>query len=224
MTVENGIEIARIILDFLKTLIPFGALFLIFLVFKDEIKTVIKNGGFKVLAPGFSLETLQKQQEKVGKTEKKEIGALNKELKTSQQREQKLKELQEYTSRDKDTYFLGYHFEKTYRLIFPSQMVILNVMNNSSNKAIIDVLAQAIFRRTIWATEFNISYEQFMAFLIESGLVNYDQLNQKFLLTPLGSTFWEYLKGNNIHLKMPAADMIFPANPEPAQTIVENKV
>ncbi|KKS12627.1 MAG: hypothetical protein UU67_C0047G0009 [Candidatus Daviesbacteria bacterium GW2011_GWB1_41_5] len=161
----------------------------------------------KLAVPGFSLETIQKQQEELGTKEKKEIKALNSELEKSKKAEKILHELQEYTARDKDTLFLGYHFEKTYRLIFPSQMVILNSMTNF-NGEIPDALAQALFRRTIWAQQFNISYEQFMGFLIQSGLIAYDPSSSKFTLIPLGRTFWEYLVSNNIPLKIPAYDVI----------------
>ncbi len=86
-------------------------------------------------------------------------------------------------------------------------MVILNVMKNF-NDEITDALAQALFKRTIWAQQFNVSYEQFMGFLMQSGLIVYDASNNKFLLTPIGRTFWEYLVSNNIPLKIPAADTI----------------
>lgn len=207
MTPSDWIKIASLVVDIIKTSIPFGAVFLIFWVFKKEIKTLIKNGGLKLAAPGFSLETIQKQQEELGTKEKKEIEALNSELEKSKKAEKILHELQEYTVRDKDTFFLGYHFEKTYRLIFPSQMVILNSMTNF-NGEISDALAQALFRRTIWAQQFNISYDQFMGFLVQSGLVVYELSSNKFTLTPLGRTFWEYLVSNNIPLKIPAYDVI----------------
>jgi hypothetical protein len=209
MTIENSIEIARIILDFLKTIIPFSLLFSLFFIFRKKIEVFLENGGWKVSTPGFSFETLQKQQEKVGEREKEEIQSLNDELQTVKQTEQKLKELQKYTARDKDTYFIGFHFEKTYRLIFPSQMVILNILNNSEEQELPEVLARALFRRTIWAsTKYNVAFEHFMGFLIESGLIFYDSPNTKFMLTPLGRAFWQYLKTNNIHLKIPATDVI----------------
>ncbi|KKS70975.1 hypothetical protein A3A14_01940 [Candidatus Daviesbacteria bacterium RIFCSPLOWO2_01_FULL_43_38] len=207
MTPSDWIKIASLVVDIIKTMITFGVVFLIFWLFKKEIRTLIKNGGLKLAVPGFSLETIQKQQEELGTKEKKEIKALNSELEKSKKAEKILHELQEYTARDKDTLFLGYHFEKTYRLIFPSQMVILNSMTNF-NGEIPDALAQALFRRTIWAQQFNISYEQFMGFLIQSGLIAYDPSSSKFTLIPLGRTFWEYLVSNNIPLKIPAYDVI----------------
>ncbi len=207
MTNENWIEIIRIVVDLLKTIIPFSAIGIILLIFKKEIKTLINGGGFKLAGLGFSVETIQKQQEKIGATEIKEIEALNSELKTSKQIQQRLQELQEYTSRDKDTFFLGYHFEKTYRLIFPSQMVILNVMTNS-NDEITEDIAAALFRRTIWSVYYNVSFEQFINFLIHAGLIAHDSTNRKFRLTPLGRTFWEYLKKENAPLKIPPTDVV----------------
>jgi hypothetical protein len=205
MTPENWIEVGRIIVDLLKTVIPFATVLIIFHIFKKEIKTVIKNGGFKISAPGLSVETLQKQQEKISPKEKKEIEELNDALKNANQIEHRLNELQEYTARDKDTFFLGYHFEKTYRLIFPTQMAILNLMKNH-NGEIDEVLADAIFRRTIWAQNFNVSFPQFVGFLIQAGLIFYDETNKKFTLAPVGNAFWEYIKNENMPLKLPAND------------------
>ncbi len=205
MTADNWIDVGRIVVDLLKTVIPFTILLGILLFYKKEIKALIKNGGFKISAPGLSVETLQKQQEKVGPKEKKEIESLNEELKNAKQIEQKLKELQEYTARDKDTFFLGYHFEKTHRLIFPTQMAILNFMVNH-NGEIEEALAEALFRQTIWAQKFNVAFVQFIGFLMQAGLIFYDKTNKKFTLAPVGNAFWEYLKNENMPLKLPAND------------------
>lgn len=207
MLAQDWIDISRVVVDLLKSVVPFGTLFLIFWVFKNEIKELIKNGGLKVTTPGLSLETLNKQSGKIGVKEKKKIEILNSELETSKEREQKLKELQEYTAREKDTFFLGYHFEKTYRLIFPSQMLIISSMKSFQDE-MSDDLARSIYRRTIWATQFNTPYEQFIGFLIQTGFVVYDQQSNKLMLTPLGKTFLEYLQNNNIPLKLPANDLI----------------
>lgn len=207
MTADNWIKIISLIEDLLKTIIPSGTIFLILWSFKEEIKILIKNGGFKISAPGISVETFQQQQEKVGKKEKQEIEALNKEVENVKVAQQKLTELQTYTSREKDTYFLGYHFEKTYRLIFPSQMVILTAMENH-NGELADVIAKAIFRRTIWNQQLHISYESFIGFLIQSGLMTHHQESGKDLITPLGRLFLQYLKGSNIPLKLPPNDTV----------------
>ena len=207
MTIDNWIKIISLLVGIIRTAIPYSAIFLTFWVFRKEIKTLIENGGLRVSVPGFSLETLKQQQEGVSSKEKKEIEELNKELETSKKAQQKLAELQEYTARDKDTFFLGYHFEKTYRLIFPSQTVILNAMNNQ-NGEITNPLAQAIFRRTIWAQHFNIPYEQFIGFLIQSGVAIYDNKNDKFIITPMGRVFLDYLKNNNIPLKLSPNDNV----------------
>jgi hypothetical protein len=209
MNIEDWIKVASLVVDVVKALIPFVTIFVIFWLFKKEIKSLIKNGGFKVAAPGFSVETLQKQQTELTSKEKKDIELLNSELEKTKTAERILKELQEYTARDKDTFFLGFHFEKTYRLIFPSQMVILNTMRNNKDE-ISDALAQAIFRRTIWSQQFNVSYEGFIGFLTQSGLISYQ--SNKFVFTPLGRTFLEYLSNENIPLKLPANDFIEALN------------
>lgn len=206
MTPTNWIEVAKLITEIIKTTIPFGFILWLFCIFKNELSALIKNGGWKVSAPGVAIEAAQKQQTKIpGTKEKKEIEILNTELETTKDREKKLRELQDYTSRDKETYYLGYHFEKTYRLIFPSQMVILNALKNI-NAEITDDFAKSIFPNTIWAQQYNVTYDQFIGFLIFSGLIEYN--NNKMKLSPLGRTFMDYLKNNNIHLKIPATDQI----------------
>lgn len=208
MNIENWLNLTSIVVDLTKSIFPFIILLIIFWWFKKEIKTLIKNGGLKVTAPGVSFETtIQQQKEKLTTKEKKGLEVLNQELETEKKQKQKLLELQEYTVRDKDAFFLGYHFEKTYRLIFPSQMVILNIMSNT-NKEISDAMAQALFKRTIWAQQYNITYPQYIGFLKNSGLIEYSSYTEKWVFTPLGNMFWEYLRNNNIWLKIPANDVI----------------
>lgn len=207
MNVDNWIKLASLVEDLIKTIIPFGAIFFILWLFKQEIKTVIKNGGMKLTGPGFSVETSKQQQEKVNKKEKKEIQALNKELATTKQVQQKLQELQSYTSRDKDVFFLGYHFEKTYRAIFSSQMLILTEMDQQ-NGEIIDTLAHDIFKKTVWDQQFHIPYENFMGFLIGAGMIRNDVINKKYLINPIGKMFLQYLRNNNIPFKLPPNDMV----------------
>ena len=47
-------------------------------------------------------------------------------------------------------------------------MMILNAMKNN-NGEISDAIAQAIYRRTVWAHQFNASYDEFIGFLVKSG-------------------------------------------------------
>lgn len=205
MSIDNWIKFTSFAVDIIKTIIPFGFIFAIFWIFKKELKVLIKDGGWKVSAPGVSIETAQKQEE-ISSQEKKEIKTLNRELDTTKKAQGKLEQLQEYTARDKDTFFLGYHFEKTYRLIFPTQMAILIAIQN--NNEIIEALAKALYLRTIWAQNLNVSFEQFMGFLIGSGLILEDKANSKFTLTPLGNLFLQYLVQNNIQNKLPANDVL----------------
>ncbi len=210
MTTENWLTLATLGTDIIKTIIPFAVVFLIFWLFRKELRVLIKSGGWKFSAPGVSVETAQKQQ-KTSVKEKREIEALNKELETTKKAQEKLQELQEYTARDKDTYFLGYHFEKTYRIIFPSQMLILTTIQSFGE--ISKPLAESIFRRTIWSSSLNIPLEHFTGFLINVGLMVEDKQGNKFLLTPLGNLFLLYLTVNSIPNKLPANDLILNPNP-----------
>lgn len=211
MNTDNWIEILRILIDLLKTLIPFGAIILIVFFFKEQIKELINSGKLKISAPGVSIETANSQQKKVSDKEKKEIKALNSDLKTSNIQAKKLQELQEYTSKDKDAFYLGYHFEKTYRIIFPSQMMLLSMMKSNKNEVTIP-LAEALFRRTRWSQQLNMQFQTFIGFLIRSGLIRVSTSgSDKYILTPLGETYLQYLDYNKIPLKTPANDLIIPS-------------
>lgn len=205
MTVDNWIKIASLAIDLIKTLLPYGILGFSLWYFRKEIKNLVNKGILKVSVPGLSIETARQQKEKVTAREKKEIKALNAELENTKKAKQALEEIQKDTAQHSETFFLGYHFEKTYRLIFPTQMAILIAMSNH-NGEISDALSRALFERTIWAQNLGVSYEQFIGFLINSGLIVYNNDNSNIFLTPLGKTFIEYINNNNIPTKLPAND------------------
>ena len=205
MTIDNWIKVISLVIDLIKTLLPYGLMGFIFWYFRKELKNLINKGVLKVSAPGFSLETANQQKEKFSAKEKKEIKTLNDELENTKKAQQALEQLQKDTVQARKTFFLGYHFEKTYRLIFPSQMAILVFMSNS-NGEMQDLLAKTSFIRTIWAQNFGFTYEQFIGFLINSGLVAYNNDKTKLSLTPLGKTFLEYIKNENMPTKLPAND------------------
>lgn len=204
MTIKDWISLLPLLVDLLKTAIPFVGIYFIIHLFKDELKQLIKNGGFKLSAPGVSIETAQQQQSEISEKEKKEIENLNSELENTKKAKQTLQELQEYTARDKDIYWLGYHLERTYRLIFPSQMAILQSAYFKGDIA--NAVAQSIFIRTIWFKQWGSTYEQFIGFLIGAGLLAYSDDAQNLLITPLGRVFVDYLTNNAIPNKLPATD------------------
>lgn len=212
MTPSHWIQIASLVVDLLKTIIPFVFIYGIFWLFKKELSTLIKNGGWKVSAPGVSFETFNKQKLKIGSKEKKEIESLNLELYTTKEREKKLRELQENTAKDRETFFIGFHFERTYRLIFPSQMMILNLLRNINSKIREEDFPKRAHQRTIWAQRFNVSYEEFIGFLILAGLI--EREDGWIQLSPLGKTYMEYLLNNNIPLKIPPTDIVEGERPE----------
>lgn len=200
------LEYFHTFIDLIKTIIPYGVLLFIFAQIKDDLKLLIRTGHLKVTAPGLSLETYQNQNEVPSKNEKNALDSLNAELKTTKQINEKLVELQDATTKNKNDLFLLYHFERTYRVLFPSQMVILSIIY--THNEVTNALAEALHRRTIWATQYNMTYEQFMAFPFQSGLITLDSSTGKIALTPIGKMFWEYLKQENVSLKMPASDII----------------
>ena len=141
-------------------------------------------------------KTEELKQKQVDVSDKSEIDKLKEENKKHGDIEKSLLELQENTAKTKDAFFLGFHFEKTYRLIFGSQLTILNLMYQHGE--ITDALVQAIYRRTIWANGY--PYDQYIGFLINSGLISQISTNQNYSILPIGRAFMDYLNSNNIPL------------------------
>lgn len=205
MTPETWLRIISLIIDLIKTAIPYIAVFFILWYFRKEMKALLTKGQVKISAPGFSLETTQQSKE-ISKEEKKEIATINKELtKEKKPLDEKIVAIQNTTPEDNQALFLSYHFEKTYRLIFPTQMVILVSAYNHGG-TFSEALAQSLFTRTVWFRTFGLSYEQFISFLINAGLMM--KTSSLLKLTPLGILFLEYLNTNNIPNKLPPADQV----------------
>lgn len=205
MTSDNWLTILTLLIDLIKTSIPFIAIFYTLVYFRAEIKALIEKGQLKISGPGFSLETTQQAKE-ISENEKKELDSLNKALeRTNKPLEKKVQEIQTTTMGDSETLFLGYHFEKTYRIIFPTQMVIL-LSANTDKGELDEALAHSFFAKTVWSTSFGMSYEQFIGFLFRTGLLK--RTKEKLSITPLGRLFLEYLAKNNIPTKLPPTDQV----------------
>jgi hypothetical protein len=190
------------IVEIIKALAWPLTVFSIVLIFKKEVKDLINDikislsfGDKKIDLSHDKAEELKKGQGLV--LEKDEVEQLKEENKKHSDIEKRLLELQENTTKTKDAFFLGYHFERTYRLIFGSQLIILNLAYQHG--AIFDPLAQSIYRRTTWANTY--PYDQYIGFLISSGLIG--QLNSttnSYTILPIGKAFIEYLIVNNIQI------------------------
>jgi len=189
-------------IDFVKAVVWPTTIFLVLNKFGNEIKALIEHikitlsfGDKKVEITHERAEELKLQQEST--PQDSQVKELKEENKKHSDIEKRLLELQENITRDKNALFLGYHFEKTYRLIFGSQLSILNLAYGHGK--ISDALVAAIYRRTVWASSY--PYQDYINFLVNSGLLT--QLNPSdgtYSLQPVGKAFIEYLNNNYIPL------------------------
>jgi hypothetical protein len=109
--------------------------------------------------------------------------------------------LNEELARDRDSLFILYHFEKTYRLIFGTQLTLLDIISKSNEKNISGVVAQAMYTRTLWPGKY--SFENYMNFLKTSQLIIHNPTTDIFSITDLGEAFLNYLSRNQISLDKP---------------------
>ncbi|MGI6278896.1 MAG: hypothetical protein ACOYJ8_03790, partial [Patescibacteria group bacterium] len=120
---------------------------------------------------------------------------LAEEIKTQKRIQSKLVELQENTKKNADLNFLLYHFERTYRLIFGSQLEILDLL--SKNKSLSFRFLLMKYRATNWYPSY--PFGSYIGFLVTSGLVVFDMGdNGSYSITPLGDLFLKYLRDNGI--------------------------
>lgn len=188
--------------DVIKAIAWPGTVLLIISKFENEIRELINHikislsfGGNKVEISHAEAEQLRIDQGSA--ISKEEAEKLKDENENHRGIEKKLLELNENTTKDKDAFFLGYHFEKTYRLIFGSQLSILKIANQTG--FVQDPLAAAIYGRTSWANTY--PYKDYIGFLISSGLLGkLDSSNESYSILPFGKAFIDYLQNSGIPL------------------------
>ncbi len=202
MTFGDWIKITPYIVDIIKAIAWPITVFLIVKKFENEVKALIDHikisfsfGDKKVDITHEKEEELKQEQE--SNPEQTRVKDLESENKKHSDIEKNLLELLDNTAKTKDALFLGYHFEKTYRLIFGSQLSILNLAYQHGK--ITNALAEAIYRRTMWIKTY--PFESYIGFLINSGLINQlDPTDQSHDILPVGKAFVEYLNTNNMPL------------------------
>lgn len=160
---------------------------------RQEIKDLLRRlTNFK--AAGVSVDAVPSKQsgERKYKQKSKELAKMVSEKEGVVK---KLLQIQDETKKNKDYYEILYHFEKTYRLIFGSQLNILRILKNGP---IADSLFQSIHRRTPLADVY--SFNNYMNFLLNSYLIKKRPADNKYELTLLGFYFLQYLEKNKIPL------------------------
>ena len=193
--IKDFLELAKIIAWPLVVYLLFQKFQTEIRVLINEIKLSFSFGDKKLELSHKKAEALQQLQEESPNPSK--IKELEEENKKHKDVQAKLLELQENTASDKNAFFLGYHFEKTYRLIFGSQLSILKLANQYDK--LIDDLALSIYKRTTWATSY--PYNEYIGFLINSGLIGpLNPSDQTYSILPVGKAFIGYLAANNLPL------------------------
>jgi hypothetical protein len=104
-------------------------------------------------------------------------------------------------ARARDSLIILNHFEKTYRLIFGSQLYLLTSISNSGNKKIHAGIAETMYTKTSWPGRY--PFKDYVNFLERSELVVYDPSTNTYAITALGQEFLSYLSRNNIPLIKP---------------------
>jgi len=104
-------------------------------------------------------------------------------------------------ARSRDSLLILYHFERTYRLIFGTQLTLLDIILKSNEGKISDALAQAMYIRTSWPGKY--PFDSYMNFLKRSQLITHDPTTDFFSITDLGEAFLDYLTQNKISINKP---------------------
>lgn len=195
MSADDWTRIVLGIFDIIKVAIwPLTALYIV-LKFKAQIKVLILR-IVKIPTPFGSFEAQNQEQDQENKEEIRDT--LAEEIKNQKVIQNKLLELQENTKKNADLNFLLYHFERTYRLIFSSQLEILDLL--SKNGSLLLSLLIMKYRTTNWYPSY--PFENYIGFLVTSGLVVFDaKSGNSYSISPLGNLFLKYLRDNNIPLE-----------------------
>jgi hypothetical protein len=153
---------------------------------------------------GLSFDAAQEQQEEE-KKEDNELETLAREIETSQNVRDKLFELLEETNKTKEEVTLLLFFEKIYRLIFGTQLKLLNNMILSDGKCSL-TMAIISHRASGW-NEKGYDFNNWIGFLTKQNIITYvsgtNQEDCYYEITNLGKLFMSYLALNKISLNKP---------------------
>lgn len=97
---------------------------------------------------------------------------------------------------DQNTIWIkNFHFERTYRLIFGSQLLLLKALKSSPTFSMGTPLLEAIHRRS---KENDLDFQSYIGFLENSTLIGFNPSENSYYLTILGNEFLDYLAQNGI--------------------------
>jgi hypothetical protein len=167
--------------------------------FEQEIRNFIARLKSFSGPGGVGAEAYEGQQ-KV--EENRKIEELVSELEKKKDLEKTLIEALNETDRNIKEYELLLHFEKTYRLIFGSQLGILLRLRDQLIEGVDAATIVLMYRASGWY-EKGYQIGNYLGFLTNSGLTELNNGNNKYKITALGIVFLGYLEKENIPLNKP---------------------
>lgn len=195
----DQIKIILALIDLLKSAITsFPILILLtILIFKKPLESIINNQlrafienlSIKLTKGDSTIEIArQNQVQQKNVTEKKETEIA------------KIAKIAAKPTTEKDQKDAVIFYEKTYRLIFNSQLKILNMLNTTNPTLIVSEVYE-IYKATIWNKSVIYSFQNYMGYLLASGLIDLDKKDNSYQITPTGKAFLKYLNENHMPLK-----------------------
>lgn len=179
------------------------AIFLYFFVnkFQSQIGYFIDRLKRIGLPGDISLEAQAKEQTVEAEEDKNKLNQLATDLKLSENVNSRLLELLGQTTKSKQDFELLFYIEKIYRLIFGSQLTILDRLNKSLEG--IDLITIVLLYRISGWQERGYPIDQYLGFLQNFALMTFDSIKQRYFITPFGGLFLEYLQREGISLIKP---------------------
>lgn len=145
-----------------------------------------------LLEKGFRLKAGDKELEVPGRKE---------EAKKVRRKQENAEEAKEKFEKFSDPLERSYFFEKMYRLIFTSQLAILNAAYSNSNGEVNESFVQNTYFGTIWKSEGTFyPFNEYVSFLTKNDFLIHNEQKRLYKISSRGREFMSYLKENGIPL------------------------
>lgn len=188
----------RLLLEYIKTLIwPLIALIFLFNFrsrignFLDRLTNITGPGGF-----GASAESPRAQTEEPPPDDlvTQAISNLNERVILAEGRATELE-------RKTNELLIQLHFERVYRLIFGSQIGLLQYLEILGEKGLTKFEIGELYKNNPISTTY--SLENYIGFLLNNQLIQINPVNTTHQITPVGKFFLDYLIKNQIPTNKP---------------------
>jgi len=198
------VEIARLILDYLRILIWPGVILAVLIVGRKRLALLLDRLiGWDI--PGLGRIDLQPQLPQEKKPEPPNApdpGQLEKLRKQAGDFEAAYKQL----SAQYANLYKGYEYEALWNQLYRSQIELLQFLNSQPEKAALYQAGIPFFQRgTFWHGPKSQAYDHYIGFLSQAGLTQLVPDNSGgtlIKLTPKGIEFLQYIAGRGLQLQM----------------------